>query len=84
MKIKLYGSLSRKLGKELDYSVDGSKTLENILDDLSKTEPDLKPGNPNVLIFVNDVELSLIGGLKYRPKDSDEIKILPVAHGGKN
>jgi len=84
MKLILYGSLSRKLGKELNIEVNGEKNLKEILEELSTKEPDLKPENPNILVFVNDAEASLIGGLAYRPKNEDKVLILPVAHGGKN
>ncbi len=82
MQIILYGSLSRRLGKVLEINVDGQKSIKDILEDLSKKEPELKPDNPNILIFINDAEASLLGGLNYKPNNSDKIAVLPVAHGG--
>mgnify|MGYP001626167049 FL=1 len=82
MQIILYGSLSRKLGKVLEIDADGQKTIKDILQELSTKEPELKPDNPNILVFINDAEASLLGGLSYRPKDEDKIAVLPVAHGG--
>jgi len=82
MKLVLYGSLSSKLGKELNIEVNGEKSLKEILEELSAKEPNLKPDNPNILVFVNDVEVSLIGGLSYKPKNEDKVLVLPVAHGG--
>ncbi len=82
MQIILYGSLSRKLGKMLEMDVDGQKTIKDILQELSEKEPELKPDNPNILVFINDAEASLLGGLSYKPKNEDKIAVLPVAHGG--
>ncbi|MDP8022938.1 MAG: MoaD/ThiS family protein [Nitrososphaeria archaeon] len=82
MQIILYGSLSRKLGKVLEIDADGQKTIRDILQELSTKEPELKPDNPNILVFINDAEASLLGGLSYRPKNEDKIAVLPVAHGG--
>ena len=83
MKIILYGSLSRNLGKELEVEVKEGTTLRELLEDLSKKEPEIRPDNPNILIFINDAESSLLGGLSYKLKNTDKVSILPIAHGGK-
>jgi len=48
------------------------KSLKEYLKSFTTKEPDLKPENPNILVFVNDAEASLIGGLAYRPKNEDK------------
>lgn len=37
---------------------------------------------PDVLIFVNDVGVELLGGMKAELKDGDEVTFLPSVHGG--
>lgn len=37
---------------------------------------------PDVLIFINDVEAELLGGMKAELKDGDEVTFLPSVHGG--
>ncbi len=37
---------------------------------------------PDVLIFINDTEAGLLGGLKAELKDGDEVTFLPSVHGG--
>ena len=82
MQLILYGSLSRNLGKTLEINVNEKKSITKILEELSSKEPDLKPDSPNILVFINDIEASLLGGLNYKPKNEDRVAIIPVAHGG--
>jgi len=37
---------------------------------------------PDVLIFINDIEAELLGGMKAELKDGDEVTFLPSVHGG--
>jgi len=37
---------------------------------------------PDVLIFINDTEADLLGGLRAELKDGDEVTFLPSVHGG--
>lgn len=37
---------------------------------------------PDVLIFINDVEVGLLGGMRAELKDGDEVTFLPSVHGG--
>lgn len=37
---------------------------------------------PDVLIFINEVEAELLGGMKAELKDGDEVTFLPSVHGG--
>jgi molybdopterin synthase sulfur carrier subunit len=37
---------------------------------------------PDVLIFINDTEADLLGGLDAELKDGDKVTFLPSVHGG--
>ena len=37
---------------------------------------------PDVLVFINDVDASLLGGPKAELKEGDEVTFLPSVHGG--
>ena len=37
---------------------------------------------PDVIIFINEVESSLVGGVEAKLKDGDEVIFLPSVHGG--
>lgn len=74
---------------EREESVEG-KSLASLLRALHRTEQaPLKARlffntevRPDVLIFINDIEADLLGGLKAELKDGDEVMFLPSVHGG--
>lgn len=82
IRVKVYGSLSRGVGKELEVDGEAGRTLAELLSELGSKNREISPDNPDIIIFVNGVEAHLLGGLKYRLKDGDEVAILPAAHGG--
>jgi len=82
VKVKLYGSLIQGIGNEIDINMPSSSTLMDLLNFLSKNNSEINPENPNLIIFINDAEAHLYGGLKAKLNDSDVISILPAAHGG--
>ncbi|MDD1775756.1 MAG: MoaD/ThiS family protein [Candidatus Methanomethylicus sp.] len=87
-----YLAVLRGLAKtpERNLSLDGN-SLSDLLIALRNTEEDAlklrffsQDGTvrPDVLVFINDVESSLLGGTKAALKDGDEITFLPSVHGG--
>ncbi len=82
IRVKLYGSVSKGIGKELVLEGGAGKEVHELLSELSVKNRDLSPDNPDLIIFINGVEAHLLGGLKYRLKDGDELSVMPAAHGG--
>jgi len=37
---------------------------------------------PDILVFINNVDASLLGGTDAKLKDGDEVTFLPSVHGG--
>lgn len=68
----------------------GGKTLASLVSALRREErAPLKARlfsdsqlRPDVLVFINDTEAALLGGLKAELKDGDEVTFLPSVHGG--
>ncbi|MGQ9760045.1 MAG: MoaD family protein [Candidatus Methanomethylicaceae archaeon] len=66
-------------------------SLKDLLEHLRKVEPpQLKSRlfeegghiRPDILVFINFTEASVLGGLNAKIKDGDEVTILPSVHGG--
>ncbi|MCL4340299.1 MAG: MoaD/ThiS family protein [Thaumarchaeota archaeon] len=80
MKIKLLGSLSYKGRTRFNVRTQGPITLKALLKRIQNGE--LTPGNPNLIVFINGVEFHMLGGYDALVNVSDEVTILPAAHGG--
>ncbi len=82
MKVKFYGSLVTGIGNEITLDMPVGSTLMDLLKMLYQKNSEISPDNPNLIIFINDAESHLYGGLKARLNDNDTVSILPAAHGG--
>ena len=82
VKVKFYGSLATGIGSEININMPAGSTLMDLLRLLSQKNSEINPENPNLIIFINDAESHLYGGLKAKLNDNDVISILPAAHGG--
>ncbi|MDG6932986.1 MAG: MoaD/ThiS family protein [Nitrososphaerota archaeon] len=82
MKVKFYGSLSKGIGGEITVDMPAGSTLSDLLKQLHQKNPEISPDNPDLIIFINDAESHLSGGLKAKLNESDAVSILPAAHGG--
>lgn len=80
MKVKLLGSLSSKGRTKFSLRASKGTTLRALLEGIKEGE--LFPGNPNLIVFINGIEFHMLGGYDATVNDSDEITILPAAHGG--
>ncbi|MDG7036124.1 MAG: MoaD/ThiS family protein [Nitrososphaerota archaeon] len=80
MKIKLLGSLSYKGRTRFNVRTQGPIKLKALLEKIPNGE--LTPGNPNLIVFINGVEFHMLGGYDAIVSESDEVTILPAAHGG--
>jgi molybdopterin synthase sulfur carrier subunit len=87
-----YLAVLKGLAKEPEKTVElEGRSLADLLALLKNSEdPILKARffnegegiRPDVLIFVNDVDSSLLGGSNAELKDGDEVVFLPSVHGG--
>ena len=82
VKVKFYGSLSKGIGSEITVDMPAGSTLSDLLKQLHQKNPEISPDNPDLIIFINDAESHLSGGLKAKLNESDAVSILPAAHGG--
>lgn len=55
----------------------GSKLLEDAVIDRASGDP-----RPNLLVLVDDKEISTLGGLQTTVEPKGEMILIPVAHGG--
>ena len=90
VKVK-YLAVLRGLSDSPERSVQmGGSTLGELMADLFRAENEqLKSrlfgdgrARPDVLMFINGVEVSLLGGTHAKLKDGDEVTFLPSVHGG--
>jgi molybdopterin converting factor small subunit len=67
------------------------ESLEDLLKHLRKVEDSSLKGRffddggeirPDILVFINNVDASLLGGMGAALKDGDEVTFLPSVHGG--
>jgi molybdopterin converting factor small subunit len=86
----LFQQLSGK--KHLKVKLDESATVRTLILKLAVTfssefkrallDSELENPSPNSLILVGGKEISVLEGLETKVKDSKEIVLVPVAHGG--
>lgn len=82
IKVKLLGSFARGIGKEVELSASEAKKVRDLLERFKGRNPEVYPGNPNIIVLVNGVEVGVLRGLDTELKDGDEVVLLPAAHGG--
>ena len=90
--VKFVGSLRHFSSvSSIKVSLNGSRTLWNVIDDLEAQIPALKGAiidkrlgyqKTNALILVNDREISVLKGLETALENGDEVVFIPVVHGG--
>jgi len=77
----------------LNIEIQGGGTVSQIIEKLiglvGRTEfaaaivdRDLNDPRPNALIIVNNKEISALDGVKTQLKNSDEMVLVPISHGG--
>ena len=81
--VKLLGGAKRVIGKDrLEIQKQNAKLHEIVamLHSMSSNSNIFSANN--LLIVINGVESSMLGGLDATVKDGDVISIVPVVHGG--
>jgi molybdopterin synthase sulfur carrier subunit len=92
VKIRFLGSLRSSVRKcEFELNLKEAITLKQVVDEIVEKSPKLKSvlidielndPRPNVLILVNERDISVLKGLETNIVDGDEIVFIPVIHGG--
>lgn len=81
--VKLLGGAKRIIGKDHVSIEKQSAKLKDIVEILRSMSSNNEIFNSsNMLIVVNGVESSMLGGLEAQVKDGDVVSIVPVVHGG--
>lgn len=85
--VKFVGSLRSLAGmSELSLKIGETAPLTEVMKKMVEESPNLEPALANskagMLILVNGKEISVLNGLDTVLKDSDEIVLVPVIHGG--
>ena len=90
--VKLIGALRYISGKnQLSINYQECTSLKELITIITKETPELKPSlisqqpdksKANVLILVNEREISVLNGFETKLNDGDEIVFVPVVHGG--
>ena len=81
--LKLLGGVKYAIGKNSIIIDKSLSTLQDIIDELQKRSNDKRIMNEkNLLISVNGVESSVIGGKDAIIKTGDIITVVTVVHGG--
>jgi len=94
LRVRLVGVLRNLAGRDsLEIEIQEDRTVaqvvEKLIDLVGRTEfeaavidRDLNDPTSNTLIIVNEKEINALNGLKTRLKDTDEIVLIPISHGG--
>jgi len=94
VRIRLIGVLRNLAGRDsLEIAVQEDRTVAQIIEKLvnlvGRSEfaaaiLDRELNNPtaNTLIMVNSKDISALDGVKTRLKNTDEIVLIPISHGG--
>ena len=81
--VKLLGGAKRIIGKDHVSIEKQNAKLNDIVEILrSMSSNNDIFSSSNMLIVVNGVESSMLGGLEAQVKDGDVVSIVPVVHGG--
>lgn len=94
VRVKLVGVLRNLAGRDsLEIGIQGGQTVTQAIEKLvglvgrneftaAIMDRDLNDPTPNTLIMVNSKDISALGGVKTQLKDSDEMVLIPISHGG--
>lgn len=94
MRVRLVGVLRNLAGRDsLEIEIQEDRTVAQVVQTLidlvgrnefeaAVIDRDLNDPTSNTLIIVNEKEINALNGLKTRLKDTDEIVLIPISHGG--
>jgi len=90
--VKFIGALRHVAGTgELALNCKDNTSIMELINEITKEMPaltrslidqQLENPTPNVLILVNNREISVLNGLETILQNNDEVVLVPVVHGG--
>ncbi len=84
IRVRLLGGAKRVVGKEYVEFDATELTVRELLSLLASVSNDARifTNNSNIIVVINGVESSLLGGLDAIIDSDDQVSILTVVHGG--
>ena len=93
VEVRFLGIFQRLSGKKrFQLKLEEPATIRRVIMNLTETfssdfkrvvvDPQLDDPRPNALILVGGKEISVLQGLETEVKDSEEIVLVPMVHGG--
>jgi molybdopterin converting factor small subunit len=81
--IRLLGGVKKIIGEDSIYITEPAVKVSTVIDLLKKsTSEHAKLNFDNIIIAVNGVDCSVIGGLDASVKEGDEVTVVSIVHGG--
>jgi len=81
--VRLLGGVKKVIGEEMIRITEPLVKVSYIMDLLSKSAADpAKLNFDNVVITVNGVDCSILGGMDASAKEGDEVTVVSIVHGG--
>lgn len=81
--VRLLGGVKKIVGQELIRITEPVVKVSYIMDLLRKNAPEHARLNfDNVVIAVNGVDCSILGGTDALAKEGDEVTVVTIVHGG--
>ena len=90
--IELIGALRHAANtNQLALNIKNNTTIKELINEVTEKIPalahsliDQQPENPtlNVLVLVNNKEISVLNGLQTTLQNNDKVVLVPVVHGG--
>jgi sulfur-carrier protein len=81
--VRLLGGVRKLVGEDSILIAEPVVTLSHVMDLLKKNvaEPS-KLNFDNIIVAVNGVDCSLLGGKEASAKEGDEVTVVSIVHGG--
>jgi sulfur-carrier protein len=81
--VRLLGGVKKVIGEDFICISEPVVKVSNVIDLLEKnTAEHVKLKLDNIIIAVNGVDCSIMGGLDASVKEGDEITVVSIVHGG--
>ena len=82
--VRLLGGVKKVIGEEMIRITEPLVKVSYIMDVLRKSAADpAKLNFDNVVIAVNGVDCSVLGGVDASAKEGDEVTVVSIVHGGR-
>jgi sulfur-carrier protein len=76
------GGVKKIIGQDLIRITEPAVKVSYIMDLLKETADPANLNFDNIVIAVNGVDCSILGGMDSSAKDGDEVTVVSIVHGG--